>query len=386
VQAFRAATVRERNEVAFFSTLVALLLLIPTILNAGERWKIQFDYDKADSSLNIRDLQCPSAQRCIAAGVIFDKSGHGKGAVVVSSDTGQHWSMVDVKEQPMSLFFLNDSTGWMVTDKGLWLTEESGRSWKKLEGLKKGILRVYFRDPLHGYAIGFPKTVLETSDGGRTWTKLAEAALPATDAEKTVYDCITFLGEHGVITGRVLKPQFGNPIWMDPEKARYRRERQSETIILETMDGGKRWDSSTTSIFGHVTQLKLTPEKYAVALFEYDDYYALPSNVFILAFGRGAITKIFGEKDRAVRDLAVLPNGRTILAAVEPPGGSNQVPIPSKLKMLTSDNKKVWLEMDVDYRAVAQRALLAAPDEQHMWVATDTGMILGLLDTGNTSK
>ena len=40
--------------------------------------------------------------------------------------------------------------------------------------------------------------------------------------------------------------------------------------------------------------------------------------------------------------------------------------------------------MDVDYRAVAQRAVLAAWDAQHVWVATDTGMILGRVD-GKTS-
>jgi hypothetical protein len=54
--------------------------------------------------------------------------------------------------------------------------------------------------------------------------------------------------------------------------------------------------------------------------------------------------------------------------------------------MLVSSNRKVWLEMDVDYRAVAQRAILAAPDAAHVWVATDTGMILNLVDTSITKK
>jgi hypothetical protein len=34
--------------------------------------------------------------------------------------------------------------------------------------------------------------------------------------------------------------------------------------------------------------------------------------------------------------------------------------------------------MDVDYRAVAQIAVIAVADAQHIWVATDTGAILGL--------
>jgi hypothetical protein len=37
--------------------------------------------------------------------------------------------------------------------------------------------------------------------------------------------------------------------------------------------------------------------------------------------------------------------------------------------------------MEVDYRAVAQHAVLSGPDAHHLWVATDTGMILGLIDT-----
>jgi len=35
-----------------------------------------------------------------------------------------------------------------------------------------------------------------------------------------------------------------------------------------------------------------------------------------------------------------------------------------------------WTEMSVDYRAVARRAMISGPDPQHVWVATDTGMIL----------
>jgi hypothetical protein len=53
--------------------------------------------------------------------------------------------------------------------------------------------------------------------------------------------------------------------------------------------------------------------------------------------------------------------------------------------MLESANLKVWREMDIDYRAVAQRAVLAAVDAQHAWVATDTGMILSLVEAGTAN-
>jgi hypothetical protein len=46
--------------------------------------------------------------------------------------------------------------------------------------------------------------------------------------------------------------------------------------------------------------------------------------------------------------------------------------------MLSSTNLKDWVEMPVDYRAVAQSLVLAGPDAEHLWAATDTGMILRL--------
>src|SRR5579864_7615908 len=121
-------------EVSGPALLLALFLAVP--LQADQRWKIQFSYQKLDSSLELRDIQCPSAQRCIAAGIISEKSGRQQGVVILTSDGGRQWSQVDLKERPVSLFFLNDSLGWMVTDHGVWSTSESGRSWTKLEGTK----------------------------------------------------------------------------------------------------------------------------------------------------------------------------------------------------------------------------------------------------------
>ncbi|MBZ5607415.1 MAG: hypothetical protein LAP38_04090 [Acidobacteriia bacterium] len=362
----------------------ALLLCLAFSLHAEERWKIQYFYDQADSVLDIRDLRCPSPQRCIAAGVIEDKSGHVKGATILTTDGGQHWSLSDVKERPVSLFLPDESSGWMVTDRGVWKTEESGRSWKKLEGMK-GIVRVYFLDQHHGFAIGYPKAIYETTDGGDKWTKVAAALKPAGAPEETIYDCIDFLGNQGVIVGRVITNLDERyPLWMNPNTARFRRERESPTLLLETSDAGKSWHSSTAAFLGNITELRFTQDEFAVGLVQYHDYYTLPSALLKMKLGGRGSQVIFGERDRAVTDFALLPGGGALIASVEPPGNSNQVPIPGKLRMLRSSNLKVWLEMDADYRAVAQRAVIAAPDARHAWVATDTGMILAL--TGDEAR
>jgi hypothetical protein len=367
--------------------LIALCLGLPLLGAQGvQRWKIQYAYQKLDSLLELRDFTCPSAQRCIAAGIISEKSGRARGVVVLTSDGGKEWSLVDVKEIPLSLFFLNDSLGWMVTDHGIWSTSESGRSWTRLE-TAKGAVRVHFLDPSHGYAIGFPKVVYETNDGGKKWSKLAVAASPPTEAMDTIYDCISFSGEHGVIVGNLVERDDGRPpIWLDPDLARYRREHQTKVALLETFDAGKNWKPSTFPIVGSLSQVRFTSDGSAILVVQYMNYFSLPSSVYKTRLGQSGAETIFEERDRAVTDATIFPNGNTILASIEPPGSSNQLPIPGKLKMFESGNLKVWREMDIDYRAVGQRAMLAAVDAQHVWVATDTGMILNLIEAETSAR
>jgi hypothetical protein len=361
---------------------LVLLLALPGLLAAAERWKIQFFYDKADSGLTIQDLKCPSTSHCVAVGSVEDRKGHAKGALISTRDGGQHWGLTDISDEPISLFFLNDSLGWMATPRGVWSSSDGGQTWKKVEGLKKGILEVYFLNPLHGYAIGFPKAVYETANGGKSWTKLAAADKPQTGVENVVYECISFQGQNGIIAGNATPLGADEtPAWLNPKEVRLHRERKSTLIVLETKDGGANWEPFTASAYGEISQLLIAKEAFVIALFEYHNYYALPSRVYKGKFGT-SMDVIFGERDRAVTDIALLQDGGALIAAVEPPGSSNQVPVPGKLKMLRSANLKVWEEMDVDYRAVAQRAILSAPDADHAWVATDTGMIL-TLDKGS---
>ena len=91
-------------------------------------------------------------------------------------------------------------------------------------------------------------------------------------------------------------------------------------------------------------------------------------------------TNVYRQSNRVVTDFAYLPDGEAYLAVVEPPGKLATAPVPGRLKILRSGSLNLWVEMDVDYRAVAQRAVLAGNDARHLWVATDTGMILKLVD------
>jgi hypothetical protein len=52
--------------------------------------------------------------------------------------------------------------------------------------------------------------------------------------------------------------------------------------------------------------------------------------------------------------------------------------VPGKVRVMASTDYIQWKAMDVDYRAEAHRTILAAVDEDNMWIATDMGMILKL--------
>ena len=371
--------------------IVCGLLLAPAIL--AQKWTIQYFYDEHRSRLELTDLAFPSVERGIAVGAIYDERAGRKPkyTALVSSDGGAKWSLAPLKEFPRSIFFLNDSLGWLVTPNGIWFTEESGRSWTKISDQIKPskkfgepppgglILRVWFLDPRHGFAAGFQRSAFETHDGGRTWAPVEEAAKPVSNPAYTSYTRLAFAdSKRGLIVGGYApRSQSELPSWMEPERAVRRYQFPTLALLLETHDGGAKWISSTAPLFGSISSLRLAGSD-GLAVFVYDDSFEWPSEVYRLDLSSGKSESVFRQKDRRVTDSAVFAGPRAFLAAVEPPGRLHSTPIPGKVKMLTSANLKDWTEMEVDYKAVARSLALAGPDADHLWAATDTGMILHL--------
>jgi hypothetical protein len=368
-----------------------VLLLAPILF--AQTWTVQYFYDEHHSRLELTDLAFPSIDRGVAIGTIYDdRDGRKpKYTALVTNDGGAKWSLVPLKEFPRSIFFLNDSLGWMVTPEAIWLTEESGRSWTRIAGQIKPdkkladpppgglILRVWFLDAKHGFAAGFQRSVLETRDGGRTWTPVGEAAKPSANPAFTSYTRLAFAdGRRGMIVGGYSPPGRSDlPPWMAPERALRRYQVPSLALLLQTRDGGANWDSSTAPLFGSIASLRLA-DVFGLAVFLYDDSFEWPSEVYRLDLATGKSESAFRQKDRRVTDTAVFPGPRAFIAAVEPPGRLHSTPIPGRVKMLTSANLTDWAEMQVDYKAVARSLALAGPDPDHLWAATDTGMILRL--------
>jgi hypothetical protein len=363
----------------------------------AERWTMQYFYDENHSRLEFVDIAFPSPERGIAVGWIeaTNSERSPKPTALVTSDGGAHWTLSPLKEEPRSLFFLNESLGWMVTDKGIWVSEEAGRSWRKVSEQRKPdpklgqppfglILRVWFLDERHGFAVGYQKTILETHDGGKNWTPVEEASKPTGNPAFTAYTNISFEGPIGLIAGAVVPPRRQPyPRWMDPDRAALRRQTPTLTLVLETRDSGANWRSQAAPVFGVVGALRLAG-MVGLSVLQFQDTFEVPAEVYLLDLATGKSMSVFREPNRMVTDAAVFSSDsamgqRAFLAAVEPPGRVSNLPVPGKVKILSSTDLKEWNEMEVDYRAVATSLVLSGPDPGHVWAATDTGMILKLV-------
>jgi photosystem II stability/assembly factor-like uncharacterized protein len=359
----------------------AAVFLVASLPAAAERWQLQYSYDQDKSALRIADLQFPSASRGVAAGALVEGNKE-KPVVLVTSDGGATWALVPVQEAGISLFFLNDSLGWMVTAKGIWRTADSGRRWTRLPEAPRHALRVWFVDEQRGFAAGAHKGVFETSDGGAHWSPVAAAAKPSATPDYSAYTWIQFATPSaGIIAGLSLPPARGGknlPAWMDPAQALKRRETPHLSFLLQTVDGGKTWHSTTTSMMGQISRIRFGRTRYGLWLIEFGDGFSYPSEVYRADSRKTDLERVYRTRDRAITDAWLTPSGEGYLAGVEAEGPV-RAPVPSRVKVLRSGpDLTQWSEMEVDYRAQANRVILAGAGDRDLWIATDTGIILKL--------
>jgi photosystem II stability/assembly factor-like uncharacterized protein len=360
--------------------LLTALAVCGLLAAAEPHWDIQYRYRQVDSILTINDIAFPSATHGYVCGVTTDHRENDHPLVLVTIDGGKKWSEVPVKETGLALFFLDESDGWMVTEKGIWQTVEGGRSWTKMPKGPAGMLQVWFLSKTHGFAAGTEKRVFETIDGGLSWTLLSILGDVPSDPAITEFAKIVFSGDHGIISGWAIPKRRGGPDWMEPERAERQKQIPTYTVMLQTIDGGKNWQKSDAPTFGQATRLALTTQGSGLGLMEFRDEFDYPSEVYRINAHSGNSLLAYRTTDRAITDVHLFDgSNKAFLAGYETLGKIYHSPVPGKLKVLTSDDSENWTEMPVDYRAVAHRAMIAGPDPLHVWIATDTGLILNLV-------
>ena len=372
-----------------FPALAGLGVLAAPVAGQDAEWKSQYFYDQAQSSLVIRDFQFPSAQRGVAVGFVL-KGNHRQPAAVVTSDGGAHWEMTKPAELPVSLFFLNEGLGWMVTEGSLWKTAEAGRSWTRICKLpSERILRVYFLDASNGWAVGLRKTVLETHDGGVTWAPVKAAATLPGESAYSAYTWVAFATpKSGLIGGYNLPPRRGAPSLpsqLDPQSAASIRDVPHLSYSLETSDSGKNWRPSSVSLFGDTTKVRFLPDGSGIGLIEYSQYFRLASEVFTVDWHTGKSESVYKDAKFGITDVWRMADGTVYLAGAVALGRMRNL-VEGRVQVLRSQDNKTFRAMAVDYRASANRVILACPDGQSIWMATDTGMILKLEKAGSAAR
>ena len=345
------------------------------LAGAAPHWDIQYRYQHAENQLTLNDLAFPSAERGIACGYSTDRRGNNRPLVLVSSDGGTQWSEVQVRETGIALFFLDDSAGWMATDRGVWVTAESGRSWNKLVNAPSGILRLWFSDRNHGFAIGSRKRIFETKNAGESWILLPVVSEVQGDPQYSSFGEIAFSGKNGMISGWNLPPRAA-----PSAKGEAPPEIPRLTTMLETRDGGTTWKKNEISLFGQITRLSLTPQGTGLGLIEFKDNFDYPSEVYRLNLYNGKSERVLRRKDHAVTAVRLFAGSiQAMVAGYEITGPVFRSVVPGKLRVLTTTDYVNWTDMNVDARAVAHNAIIAGPDENNLWIATDTGIILHLV-------
>jgi len=359
-------------------TAAAVAALVAPL--AGQRWETQYVYDQDKSGLVFTDIAFPSAKRGVAVGYITDTKRE-QPVSLVTADAGEHWERLPLKDLPVSLFFLNENLGWLVTESGLWRTTEAGRNWIKLPNPPIYIVRVLFLDENHGWAVGGRKSILETFDGARHWKPVAAAATPPGNPDYSAYTWIAFADpQNAVITGWNIPARvwgFDKPDWVDPQSALRRPDRPHLTYSLSSHDGGKTWLPTSASLFGEIERVRFLPDGRGLGLTVHSQSFQRPSHVYAINWRTGRNSSVFDAPDFAVSDIWLAPNGTAYLAGTTVQGKLRDV-VPGKVRVLASADYRVWKEMAADYRAEAHRVTLAAVDEDNMWIATDMGMILKL--------
>ncbi|MBI3698155.1 MAG: hypothetical protein HY238_25385 [Acidobacteria bacterium] len=362
--------------------LLAAALLWAAPLPAAERWEMQYFYDKNDSALAFLDVQFPSAQHGAALGMITERRRR-KPVLALTSDGGRTWEVLPLKEPAFSLFFLDEKAGWIVGEKGkLWKTADGGRTWTAVEkpGGRAQPLRVFFLDASRGWLLCTQKEVYRTQDGGRTWQLLPISRKPDRPETETAYTWAAVFHDIFLISGfsRAPSDRPRLPEWMQPELIPLGRN-PTTSVILHSHDGGKNWSHSELSNVGEIVCLRIASTGRAFLLLHHPDSFSLPSEIIALDLQTLRGNAVYGQAKHFLTDLAFAGPGRILAAAIDQDGKTPFPAIPSRLKILQSADGRQWTEMEVDYRAEARSARLAATDESHAWVATDTGMILHLV-------
>jgi len=97
-----------------------------------------------------------------------------------------------------SVFFLNDTLGFIGGEASSWKTIDGGASWTLLGNVMQFCMSLFFTDPDTGYAVGVSGQALRSTDGGDTWNTILAAPFDAVIRDAALVDgALLCVGRYG---------------------------------------------------------------------------------------------------------------------------------------------------------------------------------------------
>jgi photosystem II stability/assembly factor-like uncharacterized protein len=249
--------------------------------------------------------------------------------------------------------------------------------------IETNILDIGFTaDPSHGWLVGTSSSLLETSDGGKTWK---QQVLDLGDQAYRL-SSVSFAGNEGWVAGQpslLLHTTDGGKAWSRvplseklpgaPSTMVALGEQSAEMItdvgaIYRTLDGGRTWQATVAEAFGVPKSIDRSADGKYVAVSSRGNFFSVWSP------GQTAWQSYNRNSSRRLQSMGFTQDGRLWMLAR---GGqvqfSNSENPEDWQKVQSPEFASSWGLLDLAYRT---------PDE--LWVAGGSGNLLASFDGGKT--
>ncbi|MBW4691167.1 MAG: photosynthesis system II assembly factor Ycf48 [Lyngbya sp. HA4199-MV5] len=265
---------------------------------------------------------------------------------------------------------------------GGYLPSISGTPWQPVSvPTDANLLDLSFIDAQHGWLTGTSSTLLETTDGGKTWET---RSLELDQAYR--FNSVSFSGDEGWIAGQpslLLHTTDGGKSWSrvplsaklpgSPNTVLALGPKSAEMTtdigaIYRTADGGKNWKAMVEAAVGVIRNISRAPDGRYVAVSSRGNFYS------IWEPGQTAWEPHNRNSSRRLQTMGFAPDGRLWMIAR---GGQIQFQVPNTPdeweNAVSPEFSTSWGLLDLAYRT---------PNE--VWVSGGSGNLLRSLDGGET--
>lgn len=237
-------------------------------------------------------------------------------------------------------------------------------------------------DKNHGWIVGSNTTLLESTDGGKTW----QPQILDLGEQKYRFSSISFSGKEGWIAGQpslllhttdegktwsriTLSEKLpGNPNTVVALGSDSAEMTTDVGAIYRTADGGKTWKALVAEAVGVVRNISRSPDGKYVAVSSRGNFYSTWEP------GQNSWTQHNRNNSRRVQNMGFTSDGRLWMLAR---GGQLQFSDP--------ENPEEWLDAQYPEFSTSWGLLdLAFRTPEELWVAGGSGNLLRSLDAGKT--